>query len=285
MNEKNIQQSANEFVTALVNTLGKGRIQDVVKKNFDDALDIESIMIHNPNEEMSSDVSAYLKELAEIVKSTSMDTRHDLGLAFPPSHFSSVDNPLMLFYKSFYETVAYYTALIQATPEVRDALIDAMADKGYTEDTIDGLLKREWDIQAFLMSLPLIAETCKEVPDYSDYNHEKSNNYSLQNAKRKIEHMIDGQLVEKVPMEQTPYKDTTYIATEVIDKVFLEECLALLSPKDRGLLTRHYVNGETLTSLAKDYGYTNASGVRKRIERIKKQITEKFPAYFFAHLH
>ena len=41
MNEKNIQQSANELVTALVNTLGKGTIQDVVKKNFDDALDID----------------------------------------------------------------------------------------------------------------------------------------------------------------------------------------------------------------------------------------------------
>ena len=278
MNEKNIQQSANEFVTALVNTLGKGTIQDVVKKNFDDALDIESIMIHNPNEEMSSDVSAYLKELAEIVKETSMDTRHDLGLAFPPSHFSSTDNPLMLFYKAFYDTVAYYTALIQATPEVRDALIDAMADKGYTKDTIDGLLKREWDIQAYLMNFPQIAETCKALPDYSDYNQSKLNNYSLQNAKRKIGHMIDGQLVEKVPIEQTLYQDTADITTEVIDKVFLEGCLALLSPEDRELLIRYYGNQETLTSLAKDYGYANASGVRKRIERIKKQITENFSA-------
>ena len=278
MNEKNIQQSANEFVTALVNTLGKGTIQDVVKKNFDDALDIESIMIHNPNEKMSSDVAAYRKELAEIVKNTSMDTRHNLGLAFPPSHFSNTDNPLMLFYKSFYDTVAYYAALIQATPEVRDALIDAMADKGYTKDTIDGLLKREWDIQAYLMNFPQIAETCKALPDYSDYNQKKPNNYSLQNAKRKIEHMIDGQLVKKVPIEQAPLQDTVDIATEVIDKVFLEDCLALLSPEDRGLLTRHYVNGETFTSLAKDYSYVNASGVRKRIERIKKQITEKLSA-------
>ena len=278
MNEKNIQQSANEFVTALVNTLGKGTIQDVVKKNFDDALDIESIMIHNPNEEMPSDVSAYLKELAEIVKNTSMDTRHDLELAFPPSHFSSTDNPLMLFYKSFYDIVAYYTALIQATPELRDALIDAMADKGYTKDTIDGLLKREWDIQAYLMNFPQIAETCKALPDYSDYNQSKPNNYSLQNAKRKIEHLSGGQLVEKVPIEQTLYQDTTDITTEVIDKVFLEGCLALLSPEDRELLIRYYGNQETLTSLAKDYGYVNASGVRKRIERIKKQITEKFSA-------
>ena len=278
MNEKNIQQSANEFVTALVNTLGKGTIQDVVKKNFDDALDIESIMIHDPNENLPSDVSAYLKELAEIVKETNMDTRHDLGLAFPPSHFSSVDNPLMLFYKSFYDTVAYYTALIQATPEVRDALIDAMADKGYTKDTIDGLLKREWDIQAYLMNFPQIAETCKALPDYSDYNQSKPNNYSLQNAKRKIEHMIDGQLVENVSIEKAPLQDTVDIATEVIDKMFLEECLALLSSEDRELLIRYYGNQETLTSLAKDYGYVNASGVRKRIERIKKQITEKFSA-------
>ena len=278
MNEKNIQQSANEFVTALVNTLGKGTIQDVVKKNFDDALDIESIMIHNPNENLPSDVSAYLKELAEIVKNTSMDRRHDLGLAFPPSHFSSTNNPLMLLYQSYYDIIAYYTLLIESTPETKNALIKAMGAHGYTEENIDDLLKREWDIHAHLMSLPQIAEAYKEVPDYSDYNQKKPNNYSLQNAKRKIEHMIDGQLVEKVSMEQTSYQDTTDIAAEVIGKVFLEECLALLSPEDRELLMRHYVNGESLTSLAKDYGYANASGVRKRIERIKKQITEKFSA-------
>ena len=278
MNEKDIQQSANEFVTALVNTLGKGTIQEIVENHRNDALDSSHVAVKLPHQEMSPDVVKYLKNLAEIVKETSMDTRHDLGLAFPPSHFSSTDNPLMLFYKSFYDTVAYYTALIQATPQVRDALIDAMADKGYTKDTIDGLLKREWDIQAYLMNFPQIAETCKALPDYSDYNQKKPNNYSLQNAKRKIEHTIDGQLVEKVPIEQAPLQDTVDIATEVIDKMFLEECLALLSPEDRGLLTRHYINGETLTSLAKDYGYANASGVRKRIERIKKQITEKFSA-------
>ena len=195
MNEKNIQQSANEFVTALVNTLGKGTIQDVVKKNFDDALDIESIMIHDPNEEMSSDVSAYLKELAEIVKNTSMDTRHDLGLAFPPSHFSNTENPLMLLYNSYYDLIANYTLLIESAPETKNALIKAMEAHGYTKENIDDLLKREWDIHAHLMSLPQIAEAYKEVPDYSDYNQKKPNNYSLQNAKRKIENMIDGQLV------------------------------------------------------------------------------------------
>ena len=95
--------------------------------------------------------------------------------------------------------------------------------------------------------------------------------------------------VEKVSLERggpidssgqyTPYPldDVIDVTAEVIDKVYLEQCLALLSPEDRELLIRH-ANGETLTALAKDYGYANASGVRKRIERIKKHITEKFSA-------
>lgn len=80
-------------------------------------------------------------------------------------------------------------------------MIKAMADKGYNEDNIDEFLKREWDINAYLMNLPQIAEIFKELPDYSDYNHGKPNNYSLQNAKRRIEHMSGGQLVEKVSIE------------------------------------------------------------------------------------
>ncbi len=287
--ERTIQQSADEFVTALVNTIGSGTVQEVVDKNRDDALDISNIAVNLPLKEMPPEVVKYLKDLVQTVKGTSMDTRHDLNLAFPPSHFSGEDNPLMLFYKAFYDTVTYYTTLIQSVPEVRDALIKAMADKGYNEDNIDEFLKREWDINAYLMNLPQIAEIFKELPDHSDYNHGKPNNYSLQNAKRKIEHMSGGQLVEKVSIERggpkdasgqyTPYPldDATDVTSEVIDKVYLEQCLALLSPEDRELLVRH-ANGETYTALAKDYGYANASGVRKRIERIKKQITEKFIA-------
>ena len=264
-------------------------MQEVVEKNKDDALDITNIAAALPLKEMPPEAVKYLKELSQIVKDTSMDTRHDLSLAFPPSHFSGESNPLMLYYKAFYDTVAYYTALIQSTPEMRDALIKAMADKGYNEDNIDEFLKREWDINAYLMNLPQIAEIFKELPDYSDYNCGKAINYSLQNAKRKIEHIIDGQLVEKVSLERggpidssgqyTPYPlyDVIDVTAEVIDKVYLEQCLALLSPEDRELLIRH-ANGETLTALAKDYGYANASGVRKRIERIKKHITEKFSA-------
>ena len=241
--ERTIQQSADEFVNALVNTIGSGTVQEVVEKNHNDALDISNIAVNLPLKEMPPELVKYLKDLVQTVKETSMDTRHDLSLAFPPFHFSGEDNPLMLFYKAFYDTVTYYTTLIQGTPEVRDALIKAMADKGYNEDNIDEFLKREWDINAYLMNLPQIAEIFKELPDYSDYNHGKPNNYSLQNAKRKIEHMSGGQLVEKVSIERggpkdasgqyTPYPldDATDVTTEVIDKVYLEQCLALLSPE------------------------------------------------------
>ena len=277
MNEKDIQQSANEFVSALINTLGNGTVQEVVEKNFDDALEIERISYPLQLDEVPPELAARLKDLAKVVKDTSMDTRHDLKLAFPPSHFSGTDNPLMLFYKSYYNVIANHTMLIENAPEIKDALIKAMADHGYTEENIDDFLKRMWDIHAHLMCLPQIADTYKEVPDYSDYNSGKPNNYSLQNAQRKIEHMVGGRLVEKISMENLTLKDSTDVSKEATDRLFLEECLSSLSPEDQELLTR-YADGETLTALAKDYGYSNASGVKKRIERIKKQILEKFSA-------
>lgn len=285
--ERTIQQNANEFVTALIGTLGQGTVQDVVEKNRADALDISNIALNLPFKEMSPEVAAYFKDLLQTIQNTSMDTRHDLSLAFPPSHFSSTDNPLMLFYKALYHTVAYYTAMIDSEPEVCAALIQAMADKGYTSDNIDEFLKREWDIGAHLMNLPQIAEICKELPDYADYNHGKPNNYSLQNAKRKIEHTTDGKLVEKVSLERGgpqdaggqytsyPLVDTTDVTADVIDRVAMDQRLAQLSLEDRDLMVR-YANGETLTTLAKEYGYANASGVKKRIERIKQQIQKNF---------
>ena len=277
IDKEKLQQNANEFVSTLINTLGNGTVQEVVEKNFDDALEIERISYPLQLDEAPPELAARLKDLAKIVKDTSMDTRHDLKLAFPPSHFSGTDNPLMLFYKSYYNVIANHTMLIENAPETKDALLKAMADHGYTEDNIDEFLKRMWDIHAHLMCLPQIADTYKEVPDYSDYNSGKPNNYSLHNAQRKIEHMVGGRLVEKISMETLPLEDTTNVAEEMLDKIYLKECLSSLSPEDRELLTR-YADGETLTALAKDYGYANASGVKKRIERIKKQILEKFSA-------
>lgn len=41
-----------------------------------------------------------------------------------------------------------------------------------------------------MLNLPQIAEVFKKLPDHFDYNCGKPNNYSLQNAKRKIEHLF-----------------------------------------------------------------------------------------------
>ena len=285
--EKNIQQNATKFVNALVDTLANGTVQEVVERNRDDALDVSDVAINLPLKGMPPEVTAYFKELLQTIQNTSMDTRHDLSLAFPPSHFSSTDHPLMLYYKAFYHTVAYYTAMIESDSEIREALIQAMADKGYTSDNIDEFLKREWDIGAYLMNLPQIARVLKELPDYADYNHSKSNNYSLQNARRKIEHTTGGKLVETVSLERGgpkdeggqytsyPLVDTTDVTADVIDRVAMDQRLAQLSLEDRDLMVR-YANGETLTTLAKEYGYANASGVKKRIERIKQQIQKNF---------
>ena len=46
--ERTIQQSADEFVTALVNTIGSGTVQEVVEMNRDDALDISKIAVNLP---------------------------------------------------------------------------------------------------------------------------------------------------------------------------------------------------------------------------------------------
>ena len=68
--------------------------------------------------------------------------------------------------------------------------------------------------------------------------------------------MSDGQLVEKVSIERGgpkdaigqyvpyPLDDAIDVTSQVIDKVYLEQCLALLLPEDRELLVRH-AKGET----------------------------------------
>ena len=62
MNEKDIQQSANEFVTALINTLGNGTVQEIVESHRNDAFDSSHVAVKLPHQEMSPDVVKYLKK-------------------------------------------------------------------------------------------------------------------------------------------------------------------------------------------------------------------------------
>ena len=49
----------------------------------------------------------------------------------------------------------------QGAPEVHNALIKAMADKVYTEDNVDELLKRAYDINAYLMNFNEAFTDCR----------------------------------------------------------------------------------------------------------------------------
>jgi hypothetical protein len=79
-------------------------------------------------------------------------------------------------------------------------------------------------------------------------------------ARRKIEHTVDGKIVEKisietggtdengnegVPLEISASND---VIAEVTDRVFAEQCLAILSNEDRDIITR-YASGRHLSLL------------------------------------
>lgn len=222
----------------------------------------------------------------DIVKGTSLDTRHDLKLSFPPSDFSKTDDPVSLTYEGCYKAVGYYTAIINASPELKTAFIEAMAQHGIDADNCNELLKREWDIWAYLLSLPEIAKLTKSMPAYEDYNRSKPENRSLISAARKIEHTKNGAIVEKVSIETGGPKDENGKATpleiassddmvaEITDRIMVQQCLSLLSETDREILIRH-ANGETYAALANAYGYKTAGGMQKRIVRIKKQVANR----------
>ena len=88
-----------------------------------------------------------------------------------------------------------------------------MAQHGIDADNCNELLKREWDIWAYLLSLPEIAKLTKSMPAYEDYNRSKPENRSLISAARKIEHTKNGAIVEKVSIETGGPKDENGKAT------------------------------------------------------------------------
>ena len=67
------------------------------------------------------------------------------------------------------------------------------------------------------------------------------------------------------------------MVAEITDRIMVQQCLSLLSETDREILIRH-ANGETYAALANAYGYKTASGMQKRIARIKKQVVNQMGA-------
>lgn len=275
-----------QVVDMIMSTLQNGTAKEVAERNMADRLDISEVLPNVDTTNWCEGAQSYLKEIYRIVKGTSLDTWHDLKLSFPPSDFSKTDDPVSLTYEGCYKAVGYYTAIINASPELKAAFIEAMAQHGIDADNCNELLKREWDIWAYLLSLPEIAELTKSMPAYEDYNRSKPENRSLISAARKIEHTKNGAIVEKVSIETGGPKDENGKATpleiassddmvaEITDRIMVQQCLSLLSETDREILIRH-ANGETYAALANDYSYKTASGMQKRIVRIKKQVANR----------
>lgn len=265
MNEEKstLRQGVNQFIDALFEIFNGESIDEIVSKHQSDVLDISKI--HLPKFTPSP-------ELTNVIKNTSMETRRDLKLSFPPSNFSK-NNPLTLYYTQLYQAVAYYTALICSNEEVANIFIEEMQNRGVDADNIDDFLNLEWALGAKLSKLPQMAELTKSMPDYADFNPNKPQNHALIDAKRKIEHTKNGKIVENISLSELEH-DTPDIANQATANIFVSECLSVLTEEEKALLTRH-VNGETYESLAKDFGYQTASGVRKKIERIKQKILEK----------
>ena len=196
-----------QVVDMIMSTLQSGTAKEIAERNMADRLDISEVLPNVDTTNWCEGAQGYIKEIYRIVKGTSLDTRHDLKLSFPPSDFSKTDDPVSLTYEGCYKAVGYYTAIINASPELKAAFIEAMAQHGIDADNCNELLKREWDIWAYLLSLPEIAELTKSMPSYEDYNRSKPENRSLISAARKIEHTKNGAIVEKVSIETGGPKD------------------------------------------------------------------------------
>ena len=162
-----------QVVDMIMSTLQSGTAKEIAERNMSDRLDISEVLPNVDTTNWCEGAQGYIKEIYRIVKGTSLDTRHDLKLSFPPSDFSKTDDPVSLTYEGCYKAVGYYTAIINASPELKAAFIEAMAQHGIDADNCNELLKREWDIWAYLLSLPEIAKLTKSMPSYEDYNRSK----------------------------------------------------------------------------------------------------------------
>ena len=132
-----------QVVDMIMSTLQSGTAKEIAERNMADRLDISEVLPNVDTTNWCEGAQGYLKEIYRIVKGTSLDTRHDLKLSFPPSDFSKTDDPVSLTYEGCYKAVGYYTAIINASPELKAAFIEAMAQHGIDADNCNEFLKRE----------------------------------------------------------------------------------------------------------------------------------------------
>lgn len=88
-----------QIVDTIMSTIQNGTAKEVAERNMADRLDISEVLPNIDTTNWCEEAQDYLKEIYRIVKGTSLDTRHDLKLSFPPSDFSKTDDPVSLTYE------------------------------------------------------------------------------------------------------------------------------------------------------------------------------------------
>ena len=280
-----VEEYADELVDLILSVVQFGDPREIAMELSECQSDISDVLPHLSTKGWGDPALSFRKQVNDIAKKSSLETRHDENLSYPPSDYSTTGDPVSLVMEGCYKATGHYTTFVYALPELKAALVNSMKKRGIDEDSAWPLITQEWKIWANMMNLPEIAKLTRAMPAYEDYNQGKPHNRSLMDARRKIEHTVDGKIVEKISIETggtdengndgVPFEipASNDVIAEVTDKVFAEQCLAVLNNEDRKIMTR-FADGETLESLARDFGYKTASGMLKRIERIRKQIQE-----------
>ena len=295
MNEtEELDTETKEFINQLVEAIlfavqaggSKETIKEAAKELKECPSDISNILPYVNTKGWGEPARRFKTEVGAIAKNSSLDTRRELRLSFPPSHFSTTDDPVSLTFEGCYDATSYFTTLIYACPEIKNALIEAMKAHGVDEDNAWDLVTREWKLWSHMMHLPEVADITRAMPAYEDYNRGKPNNYSLISAARKIEHTVGGKIVPKISIETGGTDEngnggkpleiaaTDDVIEDATNKIYAEECLAILDETDREIMLRH-ADGETYASLAKAFGYKTAGGMQKHIKKIKNQIADR----------
>ena len=115
---------AKKTVSMIMTAVQGGTPEEAAMRNMADRLDISDVLPDIDTTGWSYESREKLKEYCKAIKWSSLDTRHDLKLSFPPSDYSKTNDPVSLTYESCYKAVGYYTSIINDIPELKNAFID-----------------------------------------------------------------------------------------------------------------------------------------------------------------
>ena len=268
----------------MVDTFRSGTASEVADKLKSQFVDRSTQYLSLPSSPKNPDVEEAYLYVNRMLKNISMETRKKLRLSFPESCYSKND-PITILYESNQKLVSLLVTVLMGTDEILEVLFLAMFKAGIDFQNIDSFLNQEQEILAHLQNMPQIAAITKGMPDYSDFNTKRPGNYRYMDAKKKIEHTVNGKLVSKVSLETggppdedgepTPLEieDPNNVIKEVAAKMTVEQCFALCTPKEKEILELN-LKGKTLSYIAEKVGYHDASGVSKAIKRIGKKLID-----------